>query len=80
MKIGIIIPKLLIVYYVAYLPTNLKLNEMQISEYDITNEMCMLQKLFVGMNKRVISFDIFFQIKDQCIFSIFAITFLSIKL
>ena len=29
--------KLLIVYLVVYLPTNLTLNDMQISEYDITN-------------------------------------------
>ena len=30
--------KLLIVYLVVYLPTNLTLNDMQISEYDFTNE------------------------------------------
>ena len=29
---------LLIIYLVVYLPTNLTLNDMLISEYDITNE------------------------------------------
>ena len=38
MKIGILIMKLLIVYLVFYLPTNLTLNDVQISEYDITSE------------------------------------------
>ena len=30
--------KLSFVYLVIYLPTNMTLNDMQISEYDITNE------------------------------------------
>ena len=38
LKIGIFIMKMLIVNLVVYCPTNLTLNDIQISEYDITNE------------------------------------------